>query len=348
MSRCARLLISLSICLGFLPLAAAQEKGLIRGMVVDEEGVPVSGAKVHAEPTVRRAGSLFMRFVETDAAGRYVIDRLDWGTYRVFAMKEESGYPNMYWSLYSKDALPTATVGPSTPVADFKIQMGPKAGILSGSVTNALTGSPVNAGFKLIGVASPNQWISTSVPPDYGVLLPADTDILLEVSAPGYQTWYYGGASDISKRSPLRLASGSRMHLDVLLEPAHDPKLHPSKFLIPDGYIGWLQLEYGVKEGPPVPIEDGIKVFKFPTSGILMTESAGPDRGADDKYFYYSKDGSVQEISMRYRAGNGMVWGNYAGSKGGVMSLFGFFVGTKEQYKKYQSRSTRPGPVPTR
>ena len=42
-----------------------------------------------------------------------------------------------------------------------------------------------------------------------------------------------------------------------------------------------------------------------------------------------------------------MIWGNYEGSEGGLMSLYGFFVGTEEQYNRYKSQTTHPGPIPT-
>jgi hypothetical protein len=40
-----------------------------------------------------------------------------------------------------------------------------------------------------------------------------------------------------------------------------------------------------------------------------------------------------------------MIWGEHGGTRNGVMAQFGFFVGTEEQYKKYQTRMTRPGPI---
>jgi hypothetical protein len=338
-------LICLSTCLLFNRTSTAQERGTISGTVVDENGATVNKAKVNADPVDNRPMGSLVRYVETDANGQFLIDRLAWGKYKVFAKKEDDGYPDMNWSFYSDDIFQIVAITPSTAVAKLRIQLGPKGAILIGTVSNIVTGAPVNAGFKLIRAASPEKWISTSVAPDYRVLLPPTTDVLLEVSAPGYVTWCYGGPSDISKRSPLRLTSGFEMHLDIRLEPARDPKLHSSKFMVPDGYVGWLQLEYNVKEGPLVPIEGGKKVFKFPASGVLKTSSAGPDRGAEDEYVYYSEADSVHQIPMQYWSGNGMVWGNYEGFKGGVMSLFGFFVGTEEQYKKYQSRSTQPGRI---
>jgi len=135
------------------------------------------------------------------------------------------------------------------------------------------------------------------------------------------------------------------MALDIRLEPTHDTNLHPSKFLVPDGYVGWVLLEYNVKDAEPVPMDGVAKVFKFPSSGALNTSSTGPERGADDGYFYYSPDAPLHQIPTDYRNGKAMIWGQHEGTRKGALAQFGFFVGSEEQYKKHQSRATHPGPI---
>ncbi len=338
-------LMSFLTCLVLGVAAVAQDSGAISGTVVDEDRAPLVKAEVNADAVDNRPTGSLVRYVETDSNGHFLIDRLPWGKYRVFARKEDAGYPDLQWSFYSNDMFPIVAVMSRTPVAEIRIQLGPKAGILIGSVTDAITGAPVNAGIKLSRAGDLKKGISTSLPSDYRVLLPPSTDVLLEASARGYQTWYYGGPSDPSKRPPLRLESGSQMHLDIPMVRAHDSDLRPSKFLVPEGYIGWLRLEYNVKDAPSVPFENEVKVFKFTKAGLLNTSSGGPDEGAEDEYFYYAEDGSVHEISTEYRSGKGVIWGKYQGSRGGVMSVFGFFVGSEEQYRKHQSLAGHPGPI---
>jgi hypothetical protein len=115
--------------------------------------------------------------------------------------------------------------------------------------------------------------------------------------------------------------------------------------MVPDGYIGWLVLECDVKNAASVPTENGIKVFRFPANGALATSSSGPERGAENEYFFVSPEGSLRRIPTEYRDGKGMVWGQYEGTANGTLSQFGFFVGTEDQYKKFQMHKTRPGPV---
>lgn len=332
-----RLAIALSLVLLFYWTTNAQEKGSIRGTVVDEAGAPVAGAKVNASPLGGWRIIRAIRYVSTDAEGRFLIDGLEFGRYAVFAMKEEASYPNMSSSFYSNNVFPSAVIAPSSPSQELQIQLGPKAGAITGSITNSVNGAPINAGFQLTRAASPDKWLGTSAPPNYRILLPSSTDVLIEVSAPGFKNW--------TAPSPLRLQPGSELHLNISLEPAHDATLHPSKFLVPEGYIGWLLLEYNVKDAELSPIEVGVKVFKFPPNGQLSTSSPGPERGADDEFFYYSADSSLRQIPGDYVNGKGMIWGIHEGTKNGALSQFGFFVGSEEQYKKHQSQGTHPGPI---
>jgi hypothetical protein len=320
-------------------VGVAQTKGSIHGTVVDEKGAPVNQANVNVDPVDGRTRVTAIRYAETDANGHFLLAGLQMGKYRVLAKKEAAGFPEMALSFYSAGVFPTATIDTAFPVAEVRIQLGPKGGILSGSVTNGLTGAPLNASLKLTRAASSDDWMSTSVPPAYRVLLPAATEVLLEVSAPGFKTWSPG--------HPLLLQSGLELRLDVALQPAHDPTLHPSRFLVPEGYSGWLLLEYNVKDAEPATTVSDIKAFQFPATGVLNTSSPGPEKGADDQYFYYLPDGSLREIPQDYTNGKGLIWGQHEGSRNGVMSQFGFFVGSEEQFKKYQSQATHPGRLPS-
>lgn len=334
-----RCLICFSVCVSIVAAAAPQDRGTISGTVTDEHNAPIAKARVNANPADGRPMASLVRFVETDENGHFLIDRLAWGKYKVFAKKEDLGYPDMSWSFYSNDVYLAVEITPTVRTAEVRIQLGPKAGVLTGSITNALTGAPIPASLMIRRAASPSKWLSPGVATGYRVLLPPSTDVLLEVSAPGFKTQKFP--------SPLNLQPGAEMHLDIALEPAHDTSLHPSEFLVPDGYVGWVRLEHNLKGAPPVPVEDGVKIFKFPESGVLETSSYGPERGAEDEYFYYSQDGSRRQIPQDYRGGKGTIWGQYQGSKGGVMTLFGFFIGSEEEYKKFQSQAGHPGPIPT-
>src|ERR1035438_4511752 len=44
-------------------------------------------------------------------------------------------------------------------------------------------------------------------------------------------------------------------------------------WMIPEGYVGWLRLDYGVEGALPLPIEKGYYVVRFTRTGRLQTSS---------------------------------------------------------------------------
>jgi hypothetical protein len=211
------MLLSFSLC-------AAGRPGMVRGTVVDESGTPVVAAQVSVDEMngLPKAAPVLMS--ETDKNGHFSIGNLEFGNYKVFAMKESAGYPNTGFAFYSDNVFPTVELTTAVPTADITLKVGPPAGVMLGSVTNAVTGTPVLASFLLRRVPEPDNWISMSQKADYRVLVPPSVEVSIEVSAPGYKTWYYGGPSDAFKRPPIRLESGKEMKLDIQLEPEDKPE----------------------------------------------------------------------------------------------------------------------------
>lgn len=205
-----------------------QPTGLIRGIVVNEKGQPVDGAQVSAG-LVGVPDGRGRRFVGSGPRGRFALDRLAWGEYAVCARKEADSYPSQCWNFYDDGRIFKATLSLGAPVADVVVVVGPKAGVLSGSVKDATTGAPVPASLQILRRNSPMPFIvSQSVPPQFSVLIPPESDLDIEVRAPGYRVWRYsldGG----SRGAPLRARSEERRTLDVSLWPepgregANDP-----------------------------------------------------------------------------------------------------------------------------
>jgi hypothetical protein len=113
-----------------------------------------------------------------------------------------------------------------------------------------------------------------------------------------------------------------------------DKQRRPNRYLIPDGYVGWVRINYKIKEAPVLPIEDGHYLFKFPENGTINTSSEGEEGFASDEYYYYSND-TRRSIST----GDALIWGGVAfGSKstpGEEPTRYAeFFVGTKEQFQE--------------
>jgi hypothetical protein len=305
-------------------------EGVIQGVVLGEGGQPVHGAKVHAELS-GVAMAKKVRYVETDESGFFLIDRLDFGNYYVGAMKEEVGYGSSDSSFFNDHPLPTVPLSGQHRIADVNVNLGPKAGILMGTISDALTGKPIPAGFDLVQVKDRSKWMRTSAGPNFRVLIPSSKEIEVKVSAPGYETWLYPDPAIPSQ--VLRMDPGAEIHLDIHLKSAHKQNSPISRFLIPEGYVGWLRVEHDVECALPIPVEDGVRIFRFTGASVLETSSPMPEDAAERQYFYYAADGSERNLAADYRNGNGMIWQETPGSRGGKMRMFIFFVGTEEQPK---------------
>jgi len=74
--------------------------GSIKGRVLDDTGRLVQGAKIYA----KLRGALFVMgaigYVESKQDGSFLIDHLDYGSYDLYGMKEEDGFPNTSFWFY--------------------------------------------------------------------------------------------------------------------------------------------------------------------------------------------------------------------------------------------------------
>ena len=133
--------------------------------------------------------------------------------------------------------------------------------------------------------------------------------------------------------------------------------IRPSvRYLIPDGYVGWLRIDYGVNDAHspgygveralPLPVRDGVVVAEFPASGHLVTSSEMVSGSAADQYFYTAK-GRLTPLSQA--KGSAMIWNKFNGRLAGAASQTEiFFVGGEAEYMKYGYRHDpvpMPGPV---
>jgi hypothetical protein len=119
---------------------------------------------------------------------------------------------------------------------------------------------------------------------------------------------------------------------------------HPYHYLIPDGYVGWVKVEFNVKNAPTLPFEDGHYIFKIPNSGLLQTSSDDEIGFADDKYFYVSGSNKRQLVAGIIINAITMIWSGYGGgdliigSTDKPLKYIYFFVGPKDEYEKYKCK----------
>jgi len=109
---------------------------------------------------------------------------------------------------------------------------------------------------------------------------------------------------------------------------------HSSRFLIPEGYVGWVRVEFQIKDAPLLPVEGGECLFKFPPSGLLRTSSSEEYGWAKDHYFYYSEKGA-RILPDTPPGGGGLIWGKINAEESGPLGkkkYEEFFVGTEQQF----------------
>lgn len=61
-------------------------------------------------------------------------------------------------------------------------------------------------------------------------------------------------------------------------------------YMVPDGYVGWVQVIWAVNGAPPIPTVGRRRFFMFPAGGKLYTSSAADSGWNDqpDEVYYYS------------------------------------------------------------
>ena len=138
---------------------------------------------------------------------------------------------------------------------------------------------------------------------------------------------------------PTRIAVGA-FNLALLISLAlwlgwtrQHSSLRSSRFLIPEGYTGWIRVEFEVQGAPPLSTEGGEYVVRIPADGILRTSSPEQYGWARDHYYYYSAEG-VHPIPDSVEAA--LIWGRINGEASGAAGkrkYEEFFVGTAQQFK---------------
>jgi hypothetical protein len=105
------------------------------------------------------------------------------------------------------------------------------------------------------------------------------------------------------------------------------------RFFIPEGYSGWVRVEFEISGAPPLLSEAGQTVLKIPASGVLRTSSPEQYGWAKDYYYFYSSTGSRPFPD----SGPGrLIWGKINGEasgSSGKRTYEEFFVGTSQQYQ---------------
>jgi hypothetical protein len=146
-------------------------------------------------------------------------------------------------------------------------------------------------------------------------------------------------APHLSRRC--KLIAVVSMPLLVLLATACEKRRTPCRYLIPEGYVGWVLIELDVEGARPPRQEDGHLIFEIPPSGRLAIPGEVEYGWARDEYFYVDKQGALEELPQTGWGGGGLIWGGGIGSvlEEGRPELKyeNFFVGSEEEFRRAPS-----------
>ncbi len=113
----------------------------------------------------------------------------------------------------------------------------------------------------------------------------------------------------------------------------------PDVFLMPDGYVGWVKIEYGSSTGSVLPVVNKAYELPIPASGHLQTSNEMESGFAADHYFYVDKAGNRKELQLADQIDSsvGMIRATHyftipemTGQKARTFHVF--FVGSAEDY----------------
>jgi hypothetical protein len=123
----------------------------------------------------------------------------------------------------------------------------------------------------------------------------------------------------------------------LLILTACQEKRHPNRFLIPQGYSGWIKTIYNAKDASLLPRDGEYLIHKFPDSGVISTATFCETGWALDEFYFYTKNNSLEKIdpeNMIHLQGNSMQYE----SNGQITNVEArFFVGTNEQLQNTTS-----------
>jgi hypothetical protein len=118
------------------------------------------------------------------------------------------------------------------------------------------------------------------------------------------------------------------------------------RFLIAEGYRGWVRVEFEIPGMPLLPTEGGQTITKIPPPGLLRTSSPEQYGWARDTYVFYSSAG---EQSIPDSGPARLIWGKINGEErgsSGKRKYEEFFVGNEQQYKDQIDHPKPEDPLP--
>lgn len=124
---------------------------------------------------------------------------------------------------------------------------------------------------------------------------------------------------------------------------SEDQLRHPNVYMIPKGYVGWVQIHYNVPDAPLLPRNnESAFLYRIDKQGRLSTSKKDTEFGSALDRYYYVDDQGNKELLDQEKHIHGDVYGS-SEWKGRVINYERFFIGTEEEYRYYQSHEPEIG-----
>lgn len=211
------LLTTILACLA-LACGGAQQSdvvGVVRGTILEESNQPVPGIYVMAQPDDDRPHQGVFPHAESDKDGRFVIDRLPLGPYKIYTAGMDAGHWDTFVNRAFSDPPALVTLTQQAPVAGVVVRVWRPAKVQI-SITDASSGEPIRGSVRIWRWPAGEEdswggWVETSARARDEVFVPPDALIGLTVKADGYEPW----------RSPkaFELQRGSSTALEIKIQP---------------------------------------------------------------------------------------------------------------------------------
>jgi hypothetical protein len=149
----------------------------------------------------------------------------------------------------------------------------------------------------------------------------------------------------VRSRGPARTAAIVYLAGLLLLALSYRSWIHGDwafyRVLIPSGYSGSIQIQFGVKDASPLPTEDGFYLIRIPRSGIVMTSTRELFGPRQEEFFYVSGDARKPLTRGCQPGDGGMVWRGNPSSMGDYDPNTWertYFIGTEAQLESSTRR----------